>query len=217
MNSAIDRMWAVRDAVLLWLYVSAANGRRCPAVDLDEIQELSGWKANPIRADEVDSATNFLKEEGYLSGQAAWGGGIYRPVITSRGERKAAEGTSVRPGPVQPANPTGNTFNVHNYGTGNFNVGGQVESQQLWSQINAGPVLEVADALDRFADGQADAGDHAKELATEIRGEIQTGKPARPKLRALLGAAIGTVAVAAGTELGQQVTDAAVNALQLLG
>lgn len=42
MNSAIDRMWVLRDAVLVWQYVSTANGNRYPTVDVDEIQELSG-------------------------------------------------------------------------------------------------------------------------------------------------------------------------------
>ncbi|MGV0039035.1 serine recombinase [Mycobacterium colombiense] len=216
MNSPIDRMWAVRDALLFWLYSSAAVGNRLPTIDLEEIQELAGWTAEPLLADEVAAATTFLKEEGYIAGESSWGGMVLRPRITALGERKAAEGTSVRPGPARPANPTGNTFNVHNYGTGNFNVGGHVESQQLWSQTNAGPVLEVADALDRFAAGHAD-GASAKELATEIRGEIQTGNPIGSKLHALLATAIGTVAAAAGTELGKQVTDAAVNALQILG
>jgi hypothetical protein len=217
MNPGIDRMWAVRDAVLMWLYVLAADGRRHPTLDLDEIQELSGWNADPLTVDEIGSATSYLKDEGYLTGQASWGGGILRPNITSRGERKAEEGTSVRPGPVQPANPTGNTFNVHNYGTGNFNVGGHVDNQQLWSQSSEEPVLRVAIALDRFAQAEADDGVRAKEIAEGIRGEVRTGRPVMSKLRALVGAAIGTVATAAGTELGQHVTDAAVNALQVLG
>jgi hypothetical protein len=103
-----------------------------------------------LTKDVIDLVDAF--ERGYINGQGAFGGGIPRPSITSHGETKAAQGTSVQPGPPQPANPTGNTFNVHNYDTGNFNVGGQVGSQQLWSQQNVGPILAVADALEEFAD-----------------------------------------------------------------
>ena len=54
--------------------------------------------ANPsnVYGSEVDAATNYLKEKGFIDGQGIWGRGILRPVITSHGERKAEEGTSVR-------------------------------------------------------------------------------------------------------------------------
>jgi hypothetical protein len=215
---AIDRMWAVRDAVLRWLYISAAQANRHPTLDLEAIQEVSGWTADPLEPDEVDAATNYLKEEGYIDGQGAWGRGIFRPVITSSGERKAEEGTSVRPGPPRPANPTGHTYNtVNNYGTGNFNVGGQVDSQQLWAEVNVEPIVKVADALDQFAELEPEAGDRAHELADELRAEVEKEQPATNKLKALLGSAIGAVAVAAGSEIGQQVTQLAVSALQSLG
>jgi hypothetical protein len=216
---AIDRMWAVRDAVLRWLYISAAQGNRQPTLNLEAIQEVSGWAAEPLELHEVDAATNFLKEEGYIDGQGAWGRGIFRPVITSYGERKAEEGSSVRPGPPRPANPTGHTYNtVNNYGTGNFNVGGQVDSQQqIWSQVNVEPIVKVADALDQLAELQSEGADRAQQLANELRNEVEKEEPATNKLKTLLASVIGAVTVAAGTEIGEQVTQLAVSAIQSLG
>lgn len=216
-TAAVDRMWAVRDAVLYWLYISASEGRRHPHVDLEAIEATVGWNSDSITPDELDDATSFLKEAGYISGQGAWGGGIPRPTITAYGQSRAAEGASVKPGPVQPANPAGNTFHVTNYGTGNFNVGGHVGSQQLSIQQISGPVLAVADALDEFADAYPTHGEAARGTAAELREEAGSGNPAVTKLKALLASAIATVAVAAGSELGQQVTQLAVGALQSLG
>jgi hypothetical protein len=154
----IDRMWAVRDAVLRWLYVLAAQGNRHPTLDLEHIREVAGWSADPLQPDEIDTATRYLKDEGLIDGEDSWGGRISRLVITSRGERKAAEGTSVRPGPPRPANPTGHVFNtVHNYGSGNFNVGGRTESQVMgdnFKDVGAGAVIvnrsTLTNALNRL-------------------------------------------------------------------
>ncbi|MCX8565261.1 hypothetical protein OS122_30715, partial [Mycolicibacterium mucogenicum] len=110
--NTIDRVWSVRDAVLKWLYLAAmVDGRRHPVLNAEEITKTVEWQGDPLTQPEVAAASNWLKEEGYLSGGGAWGHGVVRPSITPRGEALADAGRSVRGGNT-PADPQGSTTMV---------------------------------------------------------------------------------------------------------
>lgn len=212
--------WSVRDAILLWLYEQNMQGVHAPPVDVASVQDAVKWAAEPIAPDEVAAATGYLKDEGYIKGSAAWGGGVPRPIITSRGENKVAQGFSVRPGPPQPANTTGITNNYHVTTNAPTNVA--IGSQNFTQAITQTPeqadsLLAVADALEQLAEREPIDASQARALVDELRAAAAEPEQDKNRLMAILGNVIGAVTLGAGSELGQQVTQLAISAIQGLG
>ncbi len=141
------------------------------------------------------------------------------PRITSAGEKLVASGLSVRPGPPQPANTTGvtNNYNITNNAPAQVAINSNDFTQTLTVEAKADRVNAVADALDQYIAGEPPNADEVRELATEIRSAAGAPEENKTKLQALLAAAIGAVTAAAGTEIGQLVTQLALGAIQSLG
>lgn len=218
-TSAEDRMWNVRDAILLWLYREMTNGNRRPSQDLERVQEVVGWAADPLTGQDWAQATIYLESENYITGSATFGGGIVRPSITSKGENQAAAGDSVRPGPRVPANPTGvtNNYNITNNAPSQVAIGSSDFTQTLTVGSSEDKLTALADLLEKFAAGGYGNSEEATAIAGEIREAATDPEANRAPLMSFLSRAIGTVGIAAGTEIGQQVTELAVSAIQGLG
>lgn len=219
MSETIDRMWNIRDAVLAWLYEQAAADNHVVAVDLDALQECTGWKAEPITAREADKAMAFLIEQGLAKGTIAMGGHVLRPSITSSGDNQAATGLSVKPGPPKEANTTGvtNNYTFNNHGPSNNAVNSSDVTQAITVGEQSDRILAVADALEKYvAEAPANAA-QAQDVIAGLRVEGSDPVGNKNKLMAYLSNAIATVSLAAGTEIGQQVTELAVSAIQSLG
>ncbi|WP_188487655.1 serine recombinase [Williamsia phyllosphaerae] len=221
MSAGADRAWNARDAILLWLYEMKMQGNGSPVVDVGDVQAAANWAAEPITADEVASATNYLKDQGYIKGSGAFGGGVPRPAITSDGENLVAQGLSVRPGPAQQANTTGvtNTYNVTTNAPTNVAIGSNNFTQTFaptGEQVES--LLAVANALERLLASQepVDAG-RVEALADDVRAAAAEPEQDKNKLMAILSNVIGAVSTAAGSEMGQQVTNLAVGVIQSLG
>lgn len=220
MSEAADRVWSVRDAILLWLYEQNMQGVHAPPVDIESVEDVAQWAADPITPAEVAAATGYLKDEGYIKGSAAWGGGVPRPLITSRGENQVAQAVSVRPGPPQQANTTGITNNYHVTTNAPTNVA--IGSQNFTQAITPTPeqvdsLLAVADALEQLASREPVDADQAQALVDELRAAAAEPEQDRNRLVMVLGNVIGAITLAASSELGQQVTQLAVSAIQSLG
>jgi len=221
MSYAAERVWSARDAILLWLYEMKMQGNSSPVVDVDDVQAAADWAAESITPDEVADATNYLKDQGYIKGSGAFGGGVPRPMITSKGENLVAQGLSVRPGPPQEANTTGvtNNYNVTTHAPTNVAIGSHNFAQTIAptdEQIEG--LLAVADALEQLLASQepVDA-DRVQALAEDLRTAAAEPEQDKNKLMTILSNVIGAVTVAAGSQLGQQVTQLAVGAIQSLG
>ncbi|MEV6432963.1 serine recombinase [Nocardia sp. NPDC051463] len=216
MTTAEDRMWNVRDAILLWLYQEKISGNPAPRPDLGRLATDVGWAAEPIADGDWGQATSYLKSEGYITGSESWGGGVIRPMITSKGENTAAAKKSVRPGSTQPANTTGVTNNYHitNNGPAQVAIGSSDFNQTLTVGSSDDKLTTLAELLDRFAEDNPENADEARSVAEDIREASADSNRPMAALRALMASAISTVAVAAGTEIGQQVTDLAVSVIQ---
>lgn len=212
------RPYDVADAILSWLYQKLREGSRMPAFNLANVMDLTAWQGDPITQQEWDQATNYLRDRGLIDGQGTWGGGIPRPKLTVAGQDLIATGQSCRPQAPAPQSPAGGTTNY----TINNNAPSQVaiNSSDFTQTLNVGTSDEklatLADLLDRYASTNPANGDEVAGVAAEVREVAATPEDARGPLQSLLGRVISSVALVAGTEIGQQVTTLAVDLLQAL-
>jgi len=76
---AIDRVWSIRDAILAWLYIKAmVDGNQRPVLRPDDIAATVDWQGVPLTESEVAAASDWLLEEGYLSGASSLGHAVGR-------------------------------------------------------------------------------------------------------------------------------------------
>lgn len=203
MSTDEDRMWNVRDAILLWLYREAIAGHRMPRYDLNQIQKSVGWVAKPLTEDDWASATGYLREEGYITGSASWGGGVIRPAITAKGENQAASGKSVRPGPEVDANTTGvtNNYTITNTGQANIVAGNSgTANQSISTGMDASDLIAVADALGAHVATVPDDADKFRDLETNLRKSATDPGANRNLIITTLGGILTSVATIANSE-----------------
>lgn len=213
--NAIDRVWSIRDAVLKWLYLKAmVDGSRHPVLSADDIAKTVDWQADPLTEPEVAAASDWLKEEGYLSGGGTFGHGVIRPSITPRGEALADAGKSVRDGNT-PADPQGTTtINISN--TNNVAVSSPGTTQTYSVSEQKERALLVADALELAADGPSESVAEAHRIAAEIKQEVTQPEPSIGRLRKLLMSALTAGSVALGQTAATDLVHLTSQALQIL-
>jgi len=206
-NEIIERRWAVRDAVLKWVYIDSASSSRGADTKVESVSSGVGWSAEPLTQDEVDDAVKYLFGRGLIEGIETFGG-IVNPTTTASGELFADAGTSVRSSLETPvkADPAGITIHA----SGNANVAVGNNNHQSIEVSNIKRAVEVADALDRAAaEPGVPAQDaiEAHEIAEAIRSEAAQSEPNNSAFKKLLlravGAGITTFGSAAATEAGQ--------------
>jgi hypothetical protein len=199
---------AARDALLRWLYERAAAGEHVPY--LHNFWESGYARFLSTRGDffaiaEIDDASRWLRDEGYISGPEAAGGGIVRPRIEAKGERlvendrSASEDRTAAGGTnITVTGSTGVSVATNSPGAT------QTVTVALTGEMRR-QILTVADYLDQTA---AQLGAPAEELARvpELIAELRivAGGPAadRGKLRQLLDTARQLAIGAAGAPLG---------------
>lgn len=218
MTATVDRMWSIRDAILAWLYQEKAALRTPDRITYDKVAESVHWAADPITDEELGRDVAYLKDMNYIDGIATWGGDLINPTITTAGENFAAQGISVRPGRPQTAITTGvtNNWNINNSGSAQMAFNSSNFAQNMTVEDKRNQINEVADTLERYADQGPDNADQARELAQQIRDAAEEPEQNAGALRTLLATAVGVVASAAGTELGQQVMQLVTAALPML-
>lgn len=219
------RRKVVRDAFHRWLYDRTVRGVTGEATHA----EFSGSKygsflGDPFTPAEINKATEWLKEEGYLNGVVYAGPGVLNPFITNKGEKVADAGRSVNDD--SSADSRSNVTHVSVTGHGNTVAAhspGAVQSATVtMTEDNRKLVLPVADNLDGLLRANLlglDAG--ATEEAVQVVSDLRSAA-AEPDinvgvLRQLLQKA-QTVAIAGtGSMMGQGVVALAHQALQGLG
>lgn len=212
---AIDRVWSIRDAVLKWLYLKAmVDGNRHPVLNAADVAKTVDWQGHPLMTNEVAEASNWLKEEGYLTGPGAMGHGVVRPTITPRGEALADTGRSVRGGNT-PADPQGATT-IHISNSTNVAVAspGATQTYSVNEQIKR--ALAVADVLDLAADGPSDSVAQAQQVSAEIKHEAAQSQPDPGRLKQLLLSALTAGSVALGQTAATDLVHLTSQALQIL-
>lgn len=197
MEDPIERGWAVRDAVLKWLYIKKFNGVKAPPLSAADIATTAGWVGSPLTQPEVADASNDLKARGLVTGSGAMGAGVIRPMITPDGEDLVVKEQSVKP-TVQPvpANPTG-AITITAHGS-NVSVNSQHVEQSIKTGADFPQVMAVAEALEKAAaDEEPAAADEARRVASEIRAELEQPQPEESKLKGII-TGVTKLAVASG-------------------
>jgi hypothetical protein len=95
-TSPIERRWQVRQVVLDWLFDQLLHGSRMPVLTAESVAASIDWPGQQLTTDEINQASDWLRDQGLIEGQAVWGGGIPRPRLTSLGEGAAESKRSLR-------------------------------------------------------------------------------------------------------------------------
>jgi hypothetical protein len=218
MRDQVERLWAVRDIALQWLYVTSASGR-VRSFDAAKIVNMPGWQGGELSQEEVDQATDWLLTNGHISGTGTWGGTVIAPRITALGERYADVRRSVR-GPLEDPVSVSNAFTFNNSGTGNFAVnspGAQQSNTVTTNEIEK--AAAVADALEKAASESEvteKAAAEARDLAVQIRAATNEPEMNRFSLRRLMLLAGGSLVTTFGNAAAEQVGPLALEAAHAL-
>lgn len=210
MSEAADRLWKVRDAVMTYLYEAYAADRQVPSIDPATLGAAVGWRDSDITDGEVKRALTYLVDKDYVKGFAAYGSGLLRPYITSRGQDFVGRGLSVQGTAEGPqAMPSSVVINA----SGNTNV--SVGSNHVTQSIESGDVAiekarGVATALEKAAAGEGvsvEAATEARELAAEIQVATDEEEPDKGRILGLMGKVITMANQFAGSELANLAVD----------
>jgi hypothetical protein len=188
---AIDRVWSIRDAILAWLYLKAmVDGNRHPVLKAEDIAATVNWQGEPLTEPEVAAASDWLYDEGYLTGTRAMGHGVVRPTITARGEMMADRKISVRPGGDAPADPQGVTT-IHISNSTNVAIGSPGATQTFTVSEQIERSVAVADLLAQASEGEAGDVERAQQIAADIKAEVAAPTPDIGKVKKLVLSALG--------------------------
>lgn len=212
------RLWLVRDAVLVWLFKNTEEGNEHPTLSAADIAETVQWTTDALTEDDVQKASMWLREEGFLKGTATFGGGVPRPSITAKGERLVSDGRSVRDDPSSPAQSS--FIVVHgSQGVTIANNSTNV-TQTVNVEIRIDKAREVATALQSAAQGAGvppTVASAANETAAEILQEIEQETPNLGRIKELLFKAGTAIAGTFGSQVGTGLAQQALEAAQLFG
>jgi hypothetical protein len=203
---------------LKWLYLKAmVDGNRHPALNAADIASTVDWQDEPLTTPEVEQASDWLLEEGYISGSSSSGHGVGRPSITPKGEAFADSGKSVRGG-NEVARPQGTTIHISDSTNVAIGSPGTTQTYTVADQVKR--VNAVADALEKAADHDSDASPEAateaRRIAAKIRAEASKPQPSPSRLKQFVLAAVTAGAGALGQAAVTDVVHLASHALQTL-
>lgn len=169
-NNRVARYSAARDALLQWLHEEYVTGTSTPNLQDFFTSRCSLYYGAPFETDEINAASRFLKDEGLIDGPGAWGGGIARPTLTSKGIRLAGSSRSVNdPEPTAGGGDIHLTINQNgDYAVAQAAGHGAVQSfTQTTVEDHKQQILGFAGALEELI--------QAKNLSTisEMPGELR--------------------------------------------
>ena len=164
------RNQAARRAILLWLEDEYHEGRNSPNITGFTSSKYGNFLGEPYAESEVDAATRWCREEGYLEGTAAFGGPVVRPTITSKGlayiegDDSASTADNAR---------SGDTYNINNHGAFNWAMNSPNANLNIsMSQEDVAKVRDMVESV-RAMLGSAGVSDEAAAEAVTVIGEIE--------------------------------------------
>lgn len=223
-GDTLARRKAARDAFLRWLYGVKASGVHAAQLSRFSDSPFSTFYGHAFTDTEVTDAQQWLHDQGLISGQAAWGGQIPRPSITTLGETVAESGQSVNDWAIPtPAKDLGNTTNITIADSPNAQVShmspGSIQ-QIEFGQGSRQKVLAVSEALIQAVPvlGLDDlAAAQAREIAEQLQAVVVERDPDRGVLRQLLDQARTIAVSGTGSAVGNAVVALVEHAITAIG
>jgi hypothetical protein len=149
-NKALRRR-ACAEALLSWIGARVDGGDQAPLIDsmVRTASPYGYFEGDPFGQAEVDAASRQLLDEGLISGQASWGGGVARPSLTTKGRQVIDYHDGSLRSHYEATEGRGHTFISHfgNVSGGQIAVGDQVTQTQHNYAAPDADVLELLDAV----------------------------------------------------------------------
>jgi hypothetical protein len=203
----LRRQPAARDALLRWIYDQKYAGNPSPNLGQFSTSSYATFYGSSFIEKDVDTASIWLRDEGYIKGTGSWGGGVVRPMIEPKGERLVEREGSVSD-PETPHSVYNTSYVLNSPGAavaqGNRDV--HQSTNVEFSAEQRRQALQIADYLDEVAPQlgfPAAALEEAQAVATQIRDEVAQDQPDAGKIRHLIGSTVFALATqAAAVPLG---------------
>jgi hypothetical protein len=223
-DNPLRRRQAARDAFLRWLFDCTLNGDASPSAEDFFPSEFGSYYGRTFTDREIEAASEWLRDEGYLKGQSFYGGGILRPVITTKGERVVESERSVNADAQQPAPYSVTTVNVT--GSGN-NVAANSSNVSQTTTVtmtdeNSRQLLGLAESLAQLTNSgllglNEDQTREAALVVESLRETAERDEAPGSDVRRLLDKAKAVALAGTGTAIGQTVVAAIDQVIQALG
>lgn len=223
-DNPLRRRQAARDAFLRWLFDCTLNGDTSPSAEDFFPSEYGSYYGRTFTDREIETASEWLRDEGYLKGQSFYGGGILRPVITTKGERVVESERSVNADAQQPAPYSATTVNVT--GSGN-NVAANSSNVSQTTTVtmtdeNSRQLLGLAESLAKLTGSgllelNEDQTQEAALVVESLRETAEQDAVPGQDVRTVLDKAKTVALAGAGTAIGQTFVAAVDQVIQALG
>lgn len=199
-----ERTMSSRDALLRWLYDCELRGNPSPRLSVAAMGSFGVYLAESFSEDEINKASRWLRDKGYLTGKGALGGGVLRPVITTEGQDIVEQNWTVN-APRGGEAPSGGTQYNFNAQVGNVAANSSNFTQQATvtgTPEQAEVIRGLAELIDlaqsRIAEVDESAGAIAGQVAADLQQAIAEGAPQPARLAGLLDKVTSLSATGAG-------------------
>lgn len=184
-EDSVNRRKAARDAVLHW--IDRAEGQANPIVE--RMGSYGRYLGQSFTTQEVEVATRWLRDEGYIEGVGTSEGTVLRPRITTKGQKAVESGRSVNDeGPPRWSHETHNTINVGTASGGAFAAGSNINQTIALDHSQRQQMLELAEYLE--GEGELDAASQVREAQS-----APEAKSALARVQELVVATVPPVAI----------------------
>jgi hypothetical protein len=221
-GNRLRRRQVARDAFLRWLYDRTLDGDEYPDIDDFSSSAHNTYYGEPFTEQEISSASQWLRDEGYLQGVVIASGEVYNPMITTKGQKAVESERSVNAEAQQPAPYSVTTVNVtgsgNNVAAHSSNVS-QTTTVQM-TEDNSQQLLGLAEALQQLTGLLGLPEERSREAALLVESLRETAElDAAPggDVRTLIDQVKEVAISGTGTAIGQTLVAAANSVLQALG
>ncbi|RZU30885.1 hypothetical protein [Blastococcus saxobsidens] len=223
-GNRLRRRQISRDAFLRWLYDRTLDGDEYPDIDDFSSSAHNTYYGEPFTEQEISSASQWLRDEGYLQGVTIASGEVYNPMITTKGQKAVESERSVNADAQQPAPYSVTTVNVTGSGNNvaaNASNVSQTTTVQM-TEDNSRQLLGLAESLAQLTN----AGllglneDQAREAALVVESLRETAGQDEAfggDVRTLLDKVKEVALTGTGTAIGQTLVAAVDKVIAALG
>lgn len=220
----LRRRQVARDAFLRWLYDRTLDGDEYPDTDDFSSSAHNTYYGEPFTELEISSASQWLRDEGYLQGVTIASGEVYNPTITTKGQKAVESERSVNEEDRQPAPYSVTTVNVTGSGNNvaaNASNVSQTTTVQM-TEDNSRQLLGLAESLAQLTNAgllglNEDQTREAALVVESLRETAEQDESSGGDVRTLLDRVKEVALTGTGTAIGQTLVAAVDKVIAALG